>query len=139
MIRLVLAASLFVTSAQAETAKIGTGYSHNLAFCGSQVATLAWFYQGAVNEGSPELKSELEGLLALQSMLLTQVKHDGEETIELFQTMTKASVAKLIDQMGGTQDEGALALSNVNINVRGCADTFFERIEDGSAESPKKN
>jgi len=139
MIRLAFATALLVTAAQAETPNLTTGYSQNLAYCGSQVATLAWFYQGAVNDGSPELQSELDGLLAVQSILLAQVKHDGDETIELFQKMTKASVADLIDQMGGTNDEGALALSDVNINVRGCVDTFFEKPEEDSVESPKKN
>jgi len=137
MIRLILAATLFATAAHAETAEPETSHARSLAFCGSQVATLAWFYKGVVNEGSSELKPELDGLLAMQSMLLYQVKQQGEETISVFQEMTKESVADLIEQMRGTQDEGALALSHVNINVRGCADLYLEKIEDVPGNAPK--
>ena len=139
MIRLILAATLFATAAHAETAEPETGHARSLAFCGSQVATLAWFYKGVVNEGSSELKPELDGLLAMQSMLLYQVKQQGEETISVFQEMTKESVANLIERMGGTQDEGALALSDVKINVRGCRETYFEKIEEDTSDTPKKN
>lgn len=137
MIRLTLAATLFATTAFAETPASETDHSRSLAFCGSQVATLAWFYQGVVNEGSPELKPELDGLLAMQSMLLYQVEQQGAETIAVFQEMTKDSVADLIEQMGGSKDDGALALSHVNINVRGCREVYFEKIEEDPADTPE--
>lgn len=141
MIRLALAVSLFATVAQAETPKQEDFSTQNLVFCGSQVATLAWFYQGAVNDGSPELQPELDGLLAMQSMFIGQVERGGEETIELFKKMTKASVSELAEQMQGTRDDGARALSDVNINVRGCADLYFEEVEDedASADKTKEN
>jgi len=139
MIRLAIAASLFVTAAHAETPKEEVYQSRNLAFCGSQVATLAWFYQGVVNDGSPELKPKLDDLLRIQSIFLGQVKHDGEETVAEFQKMTKASVADLIEKMGGTEEEGAVAFSDVNLNVRGCVDLYFEKVEEDSADTPKKN
>lgn len=130
MIRVILAASLLTTAAFAETPKLETDPSQNLAFCGSQVATLAWFYQGAVNDGSPELQPELDGLLAMQSIFIGQVEGDGEETVGLFKKMTKASVNDLVAQMQSTQEQGAAALAHVNTNVRGCADLYFEEIEE---------
>lgn len=134
MIRTTIAAVLLTaTSAQAEIELPDIDPSQNLAFCGSQVATLAWFYKGVVNDGSPELQPELDGLLAMQSIFIGQVEGEGEETIELFKKMTKASVNDLVEQMQGTQEQGALALSHVNTNVRGCADIYFEKIGEGEA------
>ena len=134
MIRTILAATLLTsTAALAETKMPDVDPSQNLAFCGSQVATLAWFYQGVVNDGSPELQPELDGLLAMQSIFIGQVETDGDETIDLFKKMTKASVNDLVEQMQGTQEQGALALSHVNTNVRGCADIYFEKIGEGEA------
>jgi len=49
--------------------------------------------------------------------------------------MTKASVTDLADQMQGTQEQGAAALAHVNTNVRGCADLYFEKIEDETGEA----
>jgi hypothetical protein len=135
MIRTILAATLFATTAYAEAEKPDVDPSQNLAFCGSQVATLAWFYQGVVNDGSPELQPELDGLLAMQSIFIGQVEEDGEETIDLFKKMTKSSVNDLVEQMQGTQNEGALALAHVNTNVRGCADIYFEKIDEDEPEA----
>ncbi len=136
MIRTIIAAALLTvtaTAAQAETDLPDIDPSQNLAFCGSQVATLAWFYQGVVQDGSPELQPELDGLLAMQSIFIGQVEADGEETVDLFKKMTKASVNELVEEMQGTQDRGALALSHVNTNVRGCADIYFEKVGEGEA------
>lgn len=132
MIRTILSATLLATAAQAETEaeKLVVDPAQNLAFCGSQVATLAWFYQGAVNDGSPELQGDLDGLLAMQSVFIAQVENDGTETVDLFKRMTKASVNDLVEQMQGGQEKGALALAHVNTNVRGCADLYFEKVEE---------
>ena len=135
MIRTILAATLFAaTAAHAETAEPIVDPAQNLAFCGSQVATLAWFYQGVVNDGSPELQPELDGLLAMQSIFIGQVEEEGEDTIDLFKKMTKSSVNDLVEQMQGTQNEGALALAHVNTNVRGCADIYFEKVDETATE-----
>ncbi len=136
MIRVFLAAVLLATAARAETKLPEIDPSQNLAFCGSQVATLAWFYQGVVSDGAPELKPELDGLLAMQTIFIGQVERDGDETIDLFKKMTKKSVTDLAEQMQGTQEQGAAALAHVNTNVRGCADIYFEKIEgQNGAES----
>jgi len=149
MIRIALAATFFATAAQAEAPAAESDATRNLAFCGSQVATLAWFYQGAVNDGSPELQPELDGLLAMQSIFIRQVEQNGDEIIELFKRMPKASVNDLAGRMQGPRDESALALSDVTINVRSCADLYFEKIDeenevdagddDEATETPKKN
>lgn len=138
MIRTILAASLFATAAHAETEKPIVDPSQNLAFCGSQVATLAWFYQGVVNDGSPELQPELDGLLAMQSIFIGQVEKDGTETVDLFKKMTKSSVNDLVEQMQGSQNEGALALAHVNTNVRGCAGIYFEKVDEAEDEIEEK-
>jgi len=135
MIRTILtpalvAGALLTGAAQAETEETIEETSRNLAYCGSQVATLAWFYQGVVNDGSPEIQPELDGLLAMQSIFITQVEKDGAETIDLFKAMTKASVNDLVEGMQGDEEQAALALSHVNTNVRGCADVYFEKIEN---------
>lgn len=137
MIRLALAATLFVTVAQAETPKTEVDGVQNLAFCGSQVATLAWFYQGAVKDGSPQLKQERDHLLQMQSIFIRQVEHNGDETIELFRKMTKASVNDLAGEMLKKREHGAKALADLNTNVRGCVDLYFEKVEDDSADPAK--
>jgi len=141
MIRtLILATAFMTTAAQAETKLPEIDPSQNLAFCGSQVATLAWFYQGVVEDGSPELKPELDGLIAMRSIFIQQVQNDGEETIELFKKMAKASVNDFANQMQGTEEQSAAALAHVNTNVRGCADIYFEKITgEGEAAKPKDN
>ena len=135
MIRTILthalvAGALLTGTAFAETDETVEETSRSLAYCGSQVATLAWFYQGVVNDGSPEVQPELDGLLAMQSIFITQVEKDGADTIDLFKAMTKASVNDLVEGMQGDEEQAALALSHVNTNVRGCADVYFEKIED---------
>ncbi len=135
MTRTVLALTLMTTAlltgaAPAETEDAVEETSRNLAYCGSQVSTLAWFYQGVVNDGSPEVQPQLDGLLSMQSIFITQVERAGAETIDLFKAMTKASVNDLVEELQGSQDQAALALSHVNTNVRGCANLYFEKIED---------
>ncbi len=134
MIRTIIAATLLTTAAQAQSELPEVNPSQNLAFCGSQVATLAWFYEGVVNDGAPELQPELDGLIAMRTVFVGQVQNDGEETIELFKKMAKASVTDLASQMGGTEEQGAAALAHVNANVRGCADIYFEKREDTANE-----
>lgn len=137
MIRLALAAMFFVTAAQAETPKSEVDGTQNLAFCGSQVATLAWFYQGAVEDGSSQLKEQRDQLLGMQSIFIRQVEHNGEETIELFKKMTKASVNDLAGEMLKKREDGAEALARLNTNVRGCVELYFEKVEDDSADPAK--
>ncbi len=137
MIRLALAATLFATAAQAETPKTEADGVQNLAFCGSQVATLAWFYQGAVEDGAPQLKQQRDQLLEMQSIFIRQVEHNGEETIELFKRMTKASVNDLAGEMLKKREHGAEALAHLNTNVRGCVELYFEKVEDDSTDPAK--
>ena len=135
MIRTILAASFLTTAALAETPTPEVDPSQNLAFCGSQVATLAWFFQGVVGDGSPELQPELDGLLAMQSTFIGQVEDDGAETVNLFKRMTKASINEMVEGMQGTREQGALALSQVNTNVRGCAERYFDNDQDAPASA----
>lgn len=133
MIRKTFLAALLATGAahaETPTQSPAVNLADNLAFCGSQVATLAWFYQGVVNDGNPSVQADLDGLLQMQSIFIRQVEAQGEESIDLFKRMTKKSVDELAVEMQGTQESGALALAHVNTNVRGCADLYFEKIEE---------
>lgn len=136
MIRTILAASVLCAgTAHATDEKKEIDPAQNLAFCGSQVATLAWFYKGAVEDGSPELQPELDGLLAMQSIFIGQIEQLGTDTIDLFKRMTKRSINELATDIQGPRDQGALALAHVNTNVRGCADIYFEKIDEPAQQS----
>lgn len=137
MIRTGTMALLLMTTAayaNGEKSALEIDPAQNLAYCGSQVATLAWFYQGVVNDGNDTAQADLDSLLYMQSVFISQLEKSDEDTIELFKKMTRVSVEELASEMQTTREKGAMALSHVNTNVRGCADIFFEKIEDEDGE-----
>lgn len=102
----------------------------SLAFCGAKVTALAWFYKGLVEEESQFMQQDdLDSLLYLRTELRREAIRRGEEHLERFDTRSNEQIEELTERITTSEDSGAVALAELNVDIRSCVSLFFEKQE----------
>lgn len=127
----VCAASLFAAPAQAKEVEEASTppVQDSLAFCGGQVTALAWFYKGLVEEGQSTAQSDLDTLLYLRTEMRAEAIRRGAEHLEQLDARSEEQIDGLTQRIADSEDAGALALAELNTDVRSCVNLLFEKVE----------